>query len=107
MERSERGLATNGHTLGGRPRLRGTAGVVGSALAVPFLFLLPFGRPRGLFTGVSVAVGSAAPRLEADDAGVPLSVMAGAPLSRRSFRSLNRKENSGCKNIAVNTARKM
>jgi hypothetical protein len=39
-------------TLGGRPRFRGIAGAVGSALAVaPFLFLLPLGRPLPRLTG--------------------------------------------------------
>jgi lipid-binding SYLF domain-containing protein len=47
-------------TLGGRPRFLGVVGTDASAAAdAPvndFLFLLPFGRPRPLFTGVAVEV---------------------------------------------------
>lgn len=48
----------DGRTLGGRPRFLGTVGSDGPAVddaAVPFLFLLPFGRPRPRLTGSVVA----------------------------------------------------
>jgi hypothetical protein len=43
--------------LGGRPRFRGGAPEVSPVVGAVFLFLLPLGRPRPLFTGASVAAG--------------------------------------------------
>ena len=59
-----------------------------------FLFLLPFGRPRGLFTGASTtvlgdsAVARFAPEAEGDTVGAAVSPLPEAPLARRSLRYL-------------------
>lgn len=58
-------VARGGRTLGGRPRFLGGAGspevltAAAASLAMVFLFLEPFGRPRGRLAGVTGASTSA------------------------------------------------